>query len=201
MMRLILASASPRRQTLLTHLGLPFEIIVADIDETAQSGEEPASYVQRMALEKAQVVQARLDKSADSCVLGADTAVVLGEQILGKPVDRDDGLSTLQALIGREHRVLTGIAVVTGSQQLVTYAQATVVFGEHSASVLEAYWDTGEPIDKAGSYALQGIGGALVEQVIGHPTTVIGLPLPLTARLLAKVGIENWLTKGQGEYE
>lgn len=200
-MGLVLASASPRRQSLLAHLGVPFEVMAADIDESVRAGETPADYVRRMALEKAQVVQARLGANADSCVLGADTSVVLGDRILGKPVDRTDALQTLQSLAGGEHQVLTGVAVVTGSQHWVAHAQATVVFGDYSPAVLAAYWETGEPIDKAGSYALQGIGGALVEQVVGHPTTVIGLPLPLTARLLAQAGIKNWLTEGQCRYE
>ncbi|HJP03875.1 MAG: hypothetical protein CL799_00155 [Chromatiales bacterium] len=184
---LVLASASPRRQELLAQLGVQFSVVPADIDESILPGEAPELYVQRMAASKAQAGRTGAGKRP---VLGADTVVVLGERILGKPRDRDDALEMLTLLSDRTHRVISGVAIADGQQLLERQSQTEVSFGKISAAAREAYWATGEPRDKAGAYAIQGYGAVFVTHINGSYTGVVGLPLYETAELLRCVGFK-----------
>ena len=183
---LVLASASPRRRELLSQLGLRFELAAADLDETPRAAELPDAYVLRVAREKAQAV-ARVRPGA--WVLAADTTVVLDGDILGKPRDASDAHATLRRLGGRTHEVLTAVALSgpggAGSEVVV---RTRVTLRAASEAELAWYVGTGEPMDKAGSYAMQGKGGFLVQALQGSPTNVIGLPLGETLALLQGAG-------------
>ncbi|MBD9676769.1 septum formation inhibitor Maf [Pseudomonas sp. PDM18] len=192
MAQLYLASSSPRRRELLTQIGLPFHIVPASIDETPESGEPARAYVERLARGKALAGLNFLAQRADVCVLGADTAVVLDGRILGKPVDRDDALAMLQALSGREHEVLTAVAVADRDRCEARVVSSRVVFREVSAEEAERYWETGEPQDKAGGYAIQGLAAVFVSRVEGSYSAVVGLPLCETSALLADFSISSW---------
>lgn len=189
---LFLASASPRRAELLGQVGVPFQRVSASIDETPRVAEEPAVYVERLAQEKAQAGLQRLEQAADAVVLGADTAVVLEGRILGKPQDRADALAMLAALSGREHQVLTAVALCSATRRASVVVASQVCFAPISAAQAEAYWASGEPLDKAGSYAIQGLGAVFVAGVRGSYSAVVGLPLCETASLLAEFGIPCW---------
>lgn len=189
---LYLASGSPRRRELLTQIGVPFSVLSAPIDETALADEKPGDYVQRLARSKAQAGLASLADAQDACVLGADTAVVLDGQILGKPVDQHDALAMLAALSGREHEVLTAVAVLDHQRcesRVVTSRVRFRAIQEHEA---RTYWASGEPVDKAGSYAIQGLAAIFVEALHGSYSGVVGLPLCETADLLGHFGIPCW---------
>lgn len=189
---LFLASASPRRAELLGQIGVPFQRVSASIDETPRVAEEPAVYVERLAQEKAQAGLQRLEQAADAVVLGADTAVVLEGRILGKPQDRADALAMLAALSGREHQVLTAVALCSATRRASVVVASQVCFAPISAAQAEAYWASGEPLDKAGSYAIQGLGAVFVAGMSGSYSAVVGLPLCETASLLAEFGIPCW---------
>ncbi|MEH6485849.1 MULTISPECIES: Maf family protein [Pseudomonas] len=191
MASLYLASSSPRRSELLQQIGVPFTLCIAPVDETPFAGELPCDYVQRLALAKAQAALASLPEG-DAVVLGADTAVVLGQQILGKPLDRDDALATLRSLSGREHQVLSAVAVVSAQRSDVRVVSTAVTFRALSDAEIEAYWATGEPCDKAGSYGIQGLAGVFVTQLQGSYSAVVGLPLCETAELLASFDVACW---------
>lgn len=189
---LLLASASPRRQELLARLGLPFEVRVADLDETPLPHEDPRAYVARLAAAKAEVV-ADAAPEAHVVVIGADTAVVVDGQLLGKPVDDTDAARMLRLLSGRSHQVLTGVAVAVArsadaSAVRVDVAATEVTFAPLSDDDIAWYLASGEPVDKAGAYALQGRGAVFVASIDGSPDNVIGLPLALTRRLLEDAG-------------
>lgn len=188
---LYLASGSPRRRELLTQIGVPFSVLSAEIDETPLPDEEPAAYVERLACAKAHAGQALLVEGG-GCVMGADTAVVLDGRILGKPVDRQDALDTLAALSGREHQVLTAVALVEGSRCVSRVVASRVRFRPISSAEAHAYWRSGEPRDKAGSYAIQGLAAIFVEALHGSYSAVVGLPLCETADLLGHFGIPCW---------
>ncbi len=192
MTTLYLASASPRRRELLTQIGVAFVTRVQPIDETPLPAEAPAAYVERLALAKAQAVFATLEDRHDAVVLGSDTAVVLDGRILGKPVDREDALSTLAALSGREHQVLTAVALVSATRAEARVVTSTVRFKPLTQTQIEAYWATGEPCDKAGSYGIQGLAAVFVSQMQGSYSAVVGLPLCETAELLAQFAIPCW---------
>lgn len=192
MAMLYLASGSPRRRELLAQIGVPHVTLVASIDETARPGESASTYVERLAREKALVGLATLDDPRDACVLGADTAVVLDGCILGKPADREDALSTLARLSGREHEVLTAIALASAGRCESRVVTSRVRFRPISPSEIDAYWSSGEPADKAGSYAIQGLGAVFVSRVEGSYSAVVGLPLLETAEMLAEFGIPCW---------
>lgn len=192
MATLHLASGSPRRRELLAQIGVPFVTLIASIDETPLPAEPAERYVERLAREKAMAGLAALEPSAGAVVLGADTAVVLDGRILGKPNDRDDALSTLAALSGREHRVLTAVALATGDRIESRVVISRVSFRRLRNGEAEAYWDTGEPRDKAGSYGIQGLASVFVSQLEGSYSAVVGLPLCETAQLLEEFGIPCW---------
>ncbi|MEJ2686314.1 MAG: Maf family protein [Gammaproteobacteria bacterium] len=185
-----LASASPRRRELLAQIGVPTQRLVVDVDETLAPGETPERYVSRLALDKARAGWRASQRGAHAPVLGADTVVVLDGQVLGKPRDRDDGLAMLSGLSGRSHRVLSGVALVQGSREAVTVSVSTVTFRTLSEGERRAYWESGEPSDKAGAYAIQGMGAAFVSYLEGSYSGVMGLPLYETAQLLAGFGYE-----------
>ncbi|CAM3375185.1 septum formation inhibitor Maf [Corallococcus sp. ZKHCc1 1396] len=181
---LVLASASPRRKDLLAQLGLRFTVTAADIDETPTAGEIARNYVKRLAEEKARTVAGR---HPDAWVLAADTTVALGSELLGKPRDAAEARDMLGRLSGHTHEVFTGIAVA-GRARASQVVRTQVTFRALSPEEIAWYADTGEPLDKAGAYAIQGKGGFLVASVDGSPTNVIGLPLGETLALLQEAG-------------
>jgi nucleoside triphosphate pyrophosphatase len=178
---LVLASGSPRRRELLTMLGIQFQVCPSHIPEERRPGEAPIAYAERLAREKAVSVPGDL-------VLGADTTVLLGEKLLEKPSDAEDALRILRQLQGRTHEVITAIALRSDE----TIRQATditaVTFRASDDDFLRAYIATGEPMDKAGAYGIQGYGAALVERIEGDFFSVMGLPLRLVLKLLAEAG-------------
>ncbi len=194
MATLYLASGSPRRRELLTQIGVPFLTQIAPIDENALPDEPPSAYVERLARAKGQAGLAALSNPADAVVLGADTAVVLDGRILGKPLDRADALATLQALSGRCHEVLTAVALVSRERIVSQVVTSHVRFRALSVAEIEAYWASGEPQDKAGSYGIQGLAAIFVSQLQGSYSAVVGLPLCETAALLAEFAIPCWQT-------
>ncbi|WP_338526227.1 nucleoside triphosphate pyrophosphatase [Pseudomonas batumici] len=195
MTSLYLASGSPRRRELLTQIGVPFSVISADIDETPLPDESPLAYVERLARAKAAAGRARLgvtQAAAGTCVLGADTAVVLDGRILGKPLDEADAQAMLLALSAREHEVLTAIAVLNGERCESRVVRSLVKFRSISAEETHAYWSSGEPQDKAGAYAIQGLAAVFVAGLNGSYSAVVGLPVCETAELLGHFGIPCW---------
>ncbi len=184
---LCLASRSPRRRELLDQIGIHHRTIAIDIDETPRTGEAPAEYVLRLAVEKARAGRAASDDSLP--VLAADTAVVLGDAILGKPRDRDDAVAMLLRLAGTEHRVLTGVALAWNGGVRSRLSVSHVGFRDIGHAEAEQYWASGEPADKAGGYAIQGLGALFVERLEGSYSGVMGLPLFETGELLAEAGI------------
>jgi septum formation protein len=185
---LILASASPRRRELLARLAIPFTVLPANIDERVLPHEVPRSYTMRVAHAKAEHVARQFPNAV---VLGADSVVVLEQQILGKPQDVADARRMLTCLSGREHHVLTGVAVLHQARQFAALdvVSTLVRFRTLAASAIEAYIATAEPLDKAGAYAIQGAAAAFVELWEGCYTNVVGLPLRRTAALLQAAGL------------
>ncbi len=187
-----LASVSPRRRELLSQIGVPHIIIGADIDETAHPGEVPRDYVMRMARQKALAVR---DRGVTTLpVLAADTTVVLDDIIYGKPRDRADGIAMLQRLGGRTHEVLTAVAIAAAGEVALRLSASAVRFRDLTLEECEAYWETGEPRDKAGGYGVQGHAGVFIEFLSGSYSGVMGLPLFETAELLRAAGIPYWRT-------
>jgi septum formation protein len=188
---LVLASASPRRQELLRAAGIKFVVQPANVDETLRDGEAPLVFAERLAREKALTVWKVRPRDI---VLGADTIVVIGDSILGKPVDQNDAVRMLRTLSGREHRVITGIAVVRAQdplssenrQPLIRIASeiTTVTMTELSDAEIHDYVKTGEPMDKAGAYAIQGIASRWIPRIEGDYSNVVGLPVALVYRVL-----------------
>ncbi|MCZ8131969.1 MAG: Maf family protein [Steroidobacteraceae bacterium] len=186
---LTLASASPRRRQLLDQIGVPHRVRPADVDETAQPGESPADYALRVAIAKADAGWAA-DPSLP--VLAADTAVALGTTLYAKPADRADGLAMLAALSGRTHRVLTAVALRYAGGLDTALSISEVTFRATTADERRRYWDTGEPLGKAGGYAVQGFAAVFVTRVDGSYSGVMGLPLAETGALLARAGVPVW---------
>ena len=186
--RLVLASASPRRQALLRQIGVVFRTQSAAIDEAVAPGEPPRAYVLRMAREKAHAV-ARSAGGRIPAVLGADTAVVLGEEILGKPAGEAKAREMLRRLSGRIHEVMTAVVVTDGKRHAEAVSVSRVHFRPLSEAEIGAYIATGEPMDKAGAYAIQGLGAVFVRYLEGSHSGVVGLPLYETARLLEEFGL------------
>ena len=179
--RLILASRSPRRAELLTAAGIIFEIFALEIDEQPRVGEAPGAYVERLAVEKAQAVFAWYPSET---VLGADTTVVVDGRMLGKPADRADAVDMLRALRGRVHEVLTGVAVVGPAGVTSAVERTRVWFHDVTDEDISAYVDSGEPMDKAGAYAIQGLASRFVPRIEGSYTNVVGLPVALVSSIL-----------------
>jgi septum formation protein len=188
--RLVLASASPRRADLLARLGLAPVVRAADIDETPHPEEPAGDLVIRLAAAKAAASAAAGDGTRDEVVLAADTEVVVDGDVLGKPRDRDDAETMLRRLAGRTHEVMTGIAVQRGATSRLAQVTTEVTFRGLTDAEVAWYLATGEPDGKAGAYALQGAGAALVERIDGSDTNVIGLPLAETVALLRQVGFD-----------
>lgn len=181
-----LASTSPRRQEILRSLGLTFTVIAVEIDESRLEGETPRQMVLRLAANKAAAAV-----SEDSqLVIGADTLVVLGDRVLGKPRGLDDAVEMLMKLSGRSHTVLTGVALWSSTGITSALSQTEVRFREIARDEARAYWHSGEPCDKAGSYAIQGRGGTFVAAISGSYSGVVGLPVYELAELLGNAGIE-----------
>lgn len=185
-MRLVLASSSPRRAALLDQLGLAYETTPAHIDETLRPSEPPAAYVERLAREKVVAVS----RSNDEVVIGADTAVVSDGHVLGKPAHPEEARSMLRRLQGERHEVFTGVAVGHAGEIESLVDVTHVQMLPMTDSEISDYVNGGEPMDKAGSYALQGRGGVFVETISGSPFTVVGLPIHLLPRLLKRVGAD-----------
>jgi len=182
---LVLASQSPRRREILERAGIPFVVRLASVDESRLGAETPDAHVRRLAREKAESVPA----SAGEIVLAADTVVVVGDEILGKPSDPSDAVRMLRMLSGREHRVLTGICLRTSSRAIVDVASTRVRFVPVSESEIRQYVAGGEPMDKAGAYAVQGLASRYIDRIEGCYFNVVGLPVALVYRHLR--GIES----------
>jgi septum formation protein len=195
----ILASASPRRRDLLAQLGVSFTVAPADIDEGVAPEETPQDYVRRMAIGKAQAGYAQAKTAGIEpgfVVLGADTSVVVGKYILGKPQHKADAIRMLELLSGRTHLVLSAVAVTDGQRVEDRISTTEVSFRNVSPTEAAAYWVTGEPCDKAGAYAVQGLGALFVQELKGSYTGIVGLPLYETAGLLALFGCRFGLEPG-----
>lgn len=182
---LVLASASPRRREMLSRLGLTFRLAPAQIDENLLPGEDAAQAAQRLAEAKAEAVAT----APTDTVLAADTLVVLGQEIMGKPKDAAEAARMLQQLSGAQHEVITGYCLLNQAGRKVGLGRSLVTFRNLSDAEIAAYLATGEPLDKAGAYAVQGLGGALVKEVSGSYTNVVGLPLAAVIELLLEQGL------------
>jgi len=185
--KLILASSSPRRAEILNSVGWPFEVAVAGIDESRLEGEDPVTYVQRLARSKAETVAARVERGL---VLGADTTVVVGDELLGQPGDEDDAQRMLKLLSGKWHEVLTGVALVVAEDRartLVDFEKTRVRFAELSATEIDWYLSTGEAMGKAGAYGIQGTAGIFIEEIQGDYFNIVGLPIRLVYKLAKRI--------------
>lgn len=192
MQPIILASASPRRQELLSQIAVEFTVRAQDIDESVKDGESAHDYVVRMAVEKAESALKELGENPElqaSIVLAADTSVVCDGDVLGKPADETEALAMLKRLSGREHRVLSAVTVASRSQQRTMLSESRVRFREIGEDEAVQYYRSGEPEGKAGAYAIQGLGAVFVEQLLGSYSGVMGLPLYETAQLLAEFDV------------
>ncbi|MEG1837011.1 MAG: Maf family protein [Synergistaceae bacterium] len=191
--KIILASASPRRKDLLETIGVEFEVCPSDVAEDTWYGEAPHTFVMSLAKVKAENVAQR---NCGKWILAADTVVVCDNNILEKPIDYDDALRMIKMLQGRVHSVLTGVAVISPSKQiLLDYEQTDVSFCKLSPKEIEAYVSQGESLDKAGAYAVQGKGSLLVEKIDGCYSNVVGLPINKVAKMFEKLGFsffDNW---------
>jgi nucleoside triphosphate pyrophosphatase len=193
---LCLASVSPRRRELLSQIGVPHVVAGADLDETLLPGETPRDYVIRLAREKALVVR----RSGQQLpVLAADTTVVVDGKVFGKPGDQAEAVQMLSTLSGRAHEVLTAVALADSRGVAGRLSSSTVRFRTVTREECLAYWETGEPRDKAGGYAIQGLGAVFIESLSGSYSGVMGLPLFETAELLRSAGIEYWGAGRSGE--
>lgn len=188
---LILASASPRRSRLLAQIGVPHEVRAVGLDESRRDRESPRDYVRRLAREKAEAALA-VPGVHDRAVLAADTAVVLGDQIFGKPADEREAVAMLMQLGGRTHDVLTAVALAASGVWRTAASTSRVTFRPLTEADCRHYWATGEPADKAGGYAIQGLAAVFITQVEGSYSGVMGLPLYETAQLLEAAGVERW---------
>jgi septum formation protein len=184
--RIVLASQSPRRRELLAQVGIAHEVRPADIDETLLAGESPEGHSMRLAREKATTIAAREPGAA---VVGSDTIVVVDGQILGKPGDAAGARAMLARLSGRSHLVFTAVAVARGDRVVESVVRVGVTFRELAPWEIDAYVATGEPMDKAGAYGIQGFGATIVDRIDGDYFAVMGLPLRTVVRLLGEVGI------------
>lgn len=185
--RIILASSSPRRKALLEQIHLPFEVIVSHADEDFDPAMAPEHIAEELAFRKAREVASSL---SDAIVIGADTIVVDGDRILGKPENEDDAFHMLSTLSDKEHRVITGLAVISSfspAKTLLRHESTAVKFARLSPQTIQSYIDSGEPMDKAGAYAIQGRGAIFVERIQGCYNNVVGLPLFLLSTMLQEL--------------
>ncbi len=192
---LYLASRSPRRKDLLSRLGVPFGTLDLDVPEVRAAGESPAGYVQRVAREKALAGLALAAGGEEAWVLGSDTEVVLGERVFGKPADAADAAAMLRALAGRGHHVLTAVTLVGARREFAVLVDSQVTFAPMREAQIAAYVASGEPMGKAGAYAIQGRAECFVSRLEGSYSGVMGLPLYQTAQLLEQAGL---VVPGQG---
>ncbi|MCI9550741.1 MAG: septum formation inhibitor Maf [Oscillospiraceae bacterium] len=188
-MNIILASQSPRRRELLEQVGITgFQVISPDVDERVEPGLSPAGMVEELSLRKA---RAAADKTGpDGLIIAADTVVALDGAVLGKPRDREDAFAMLSALSGREHRVYTGVSVLRGDRAVTEHEETAVCFRALAPGEIWGYIATGEPMDKAGAYGIQGVGALLVRGIRGDYCNVVGLPVFRLGRMLARFGVE-----------
>ncbi len=188
-MKLILASSSPRRRELLASIGVDFEIIPSHVPEQHQPGEAPEEYVARLSRDKARTIATQ---HRDRWILAADTTVLLGDQLLEKPTGRADAVRMLGTIAGRTHVVYTGVTIENSSRGYsdTRVAESEVRMLPLSPEDIEWYVDTGEPLDKAGAYAVQGIGGMFIDSIHGSYSNVVGLPLALLLQMFRKAGID-----------
>lgn len=187
--RLYLASQSPRRAELLAQIALEFERVLVEVDETPRRGELPEDYVLRVASAKARagLVKVKGGELSPLPVLGADTAVICDGQIMGKPRDKKNGTAMLDTLSDKTHQVLTAICYCYGDQEWTAISATDVTFRSISVSEINEYWETGEPRDKAGAYAIQGVGAIFITDIKGSYSAVVGLPLLETSQILQTI--------------
>ena len=184
--RVVLASASPRRHELLNIIGIAHDVVPANIDESIRGGESPRKHAERLAREKASSVSGR---DSGVVAIGADTIVLIDKKILGKPANTVDAGTMLSLLSGREHTVVTAVAVARGRKVCSAVEEVTVKFRKLTDDEIDAYIATGEPMDKAGAYGIQGYGATIVERIEGDYFAVMGLPLVRLISLLAELGV------------
>lgn len=195
MPRIILASASPRRKQYLSYLGLPFEVVVPDVDESTVEGESPEQLVRRLSKLKAQAVLQRL--SDDDCIIiAADTVVAFEGHVLGKPKDEEDAFTMIKMLQGKVHEVFTGCTITSGNKTSNFAVSTRVTFANLDDELIRTYVKSGESMDKAGSYALQGIAAALIKKVEGSVSTVVGLPICEVRECLKEFGVTPKTAQG-----
>jgi len=188
--RIYLASQSPRRAELLQQIGVGFDVVSVAVDETMAATETPEAYAQRLALEKARAGWCQLRPDRQRPVLGADTIVIAGGTVMGKPASRQQAIEMLLTLSGNTHRVITAVALA-GEHEAVRSQCSRVTFRSLTRQECEAYWDTGEPRDKAGAYAIQGLAAMFITRLEGSYSGVMGLPLYETTELLKIFGIDT----------
>lgn len=192
-----LASASPRRRELLEQIGIAFKVRAADLPEEPLPGEAPRDFATRMARDKVRAVAQQLTGAVARPIVGADTVVVLGERIFGKPTDPDQARAMLAELSGATHRVVTAVAVLAEGAVEDCLSISEVRLRATTAAERYAYAETGEPLDKAGGYAVQGLGAVFVEAIHGSYSGVVGLPVAETAALLRRFGLPAWLEENR----
>lgn len=196
-MSFYLASHSPRRRELLQQIGVRFQLLATAVDESLREGEKAADYVVRLAEAKAAAGAAILAEHGDHHrILGADTSVVVDGQVLGKPADRDDCLRMLRLLSGRSHQVMSAISIIGSGRRESRLSITEVTFRTLSDELIEEYWRSGEPRDKAGAYGIQGLGAVFVKEMHGSYTGVVGLPLEALVPLLDDFKIPYWANRG-----
>ena len=187
-MDIILASQSPRRKELMGQIGLKFKVISPNVDEHMEGNPSPAQLVEELSLRKAQAVRAGADE--DDLIIAADTVVVLDGAVLGKPEDEREAFAMLSALSGNSHRVYTGVTVLQGDRAVTGHEETRVTFRELEPEEISHYIATGEPMDKAGAYGIQGLGAMLVSGIEGDYFNVVGLPIFRLSRILAGFGLD-----------
>jgi nucleoside triphosphate pyrophosphatase len=187
-MRLVLASASPRRRELMEAAGFAFDVDVSDVDEAREPDEPPGRYVLRLARTKAETIAKRYE---DRPVIGADTVVVIADEVLGKPRDTSEARRMLERLSGQVHQVLTGVALVAGGQTFAELDQTSVWMSELRPDEIDWYLQSGEPMDKAGAYAIQGLASRFIPRIQGSYSNVVGLPVATLYQLLRRAGIRE----------
>lgn len=192
-MSLYLASQSPRRRELLDQIGVRYQLLATEVDESPRSDEAAEDYVFRLAAAKASAGAALVAGQAGQyCVLGADTTVVLGSEIMGKPADEDEASAMLSRLSGRSHRVISAVSIADHRRQVTRTSTTEVRFRPLPPELIARYWQTGEPRDKAGAYGIQGLGAVFVETIVGSYSGVVGLPLEVLAPLLDDFRVPYW---------